>query len=233
MQVTNIEVGYDRKRQPAQYESAGATVKFTASLSATVGDNEDHIAVATKLLGDAKTIVLVELGIVKAGESASATVKAAAETTAKAAGETAKTPTAAEKKAAKAAAEAAAKTGTGQAISTGGERTAPDDDIPGEGAPASSKGGETPADLPDDVPADKKTAATGQPAVSHEELHTFIAGEIRAKRLDHATVKAVSASKEFGVAKIAELKPEQVGPYLEALKAKIKELAGGNELDGL
>jgi len=72
MQVTNITVGYDRKRQPAQYESAGARVEFSAVIEATVSAEQDHVAVATALLAEAKTIVLTELGIVAAGQSASA-----------------------------------------------------------------------------------------------------------------------------------------------------------------
>jgi len=70
MQVTNVTVGYDRKRQPAQYESAGAKVEFSAVLSATVGDTEDHVAVAKKLLGEARVIVLTEIGLMKATTAA-------------------------------------------------------------------------------------------------------------------------------------------------------------------
>jgi outer membrane biosynthesis protein TonB len=68
MQVTNVTVGYDRKRQPANYESAGAKVEFSAVLSASVGDTEDHLAVAAQLLHEAKTIVLVEIGLLKPGQ---------------------------------------------------------------------------------------------------------------------------------------------------------------------
>lgn len=70
--VTNITVQYDRKRQPAQYESAGAKVEFSAVIEATVGADQDHVAFARQLLGEAKTLVLTELGIVAAGTSASA-----------------------------------------------------------------------------------------------------------------------------------------------------------------
>lgn len=79
MQVTNIRVSYSRKRQPAQYESSGADVEFVAVLDATLGDSQDHKAAAIALLGDAKTIVLTELGLVAAGKSASAHALAPAE----------------------------------------------------------------------------------------------------------------------------------------------------------
>lgn len=72
MKVTNVTVRYDRSRQPAKYESAEAMVEFTATLEATVSTDDDYHATAVALLGEAKTIVLTELGLVAAGSSASA-----------------------------------------------------------------------------------------------------------------------------------------------------------------
>lgn len=73
MQVTNVRVVYTRKRQPAQFESSGAEIEFTA----IIGDDGNHVEAAKALLADAKTLVLTELGIVKAGESASAHARSA------------------------------------------------------------------------------------------------------------------------------------------------------------
>src|SRR6266550_3422428 len=102
-QVTNVKVVFDRKRQPAQYESSGASVEF----SAIIGDKEDHVEVARTLLGDAKTLVLQELGLVAVGTSASAPVIAAAAVANGAGNGKATELTAAEKKAAAAAKKAA------------------------------------------------------------------------------------------------------------------------------
>lgn len=181
MPVTNILVEYERKRQPAQYESAGARVQFAHVIEAVMGDGDDHVALATKLLGEAKTIVLTELALVAAGQNASAHAPKADAVVVPPAGEgeqrrstDVKPETAAAKKkreaAEKAAADEAAKlAGAGKpaaAAEVGG--------IPTDDTPPAGKTGETalgralpagkPAEAPGigDIPVDdsSKTAPT-------------------------------------------------------------------------
>lgn len=248
-QITNVTVQYDRKRQPAQYESAGASVSFSAVLA----DDEDPVAASAELLGQAKTLVLTELGIVKAGTNASAAAQKPAQAATKpaqeaqseapaeaapAAGkaqEAAEKPkTAAQKKkeaaAAKKAAEEAAKAEpTGRQISDSPEdRKAPDDDIPGEGEPTAATGGDGPDDLPEeDAPAEVQ-GTTAAPKPTTKEIHAFITQQIKDRKLDAPSVKEIS--RKFGVERIGDLKDDQLVPYLKAVKAKMGELAGNDDL---
>lgn len=242
-QVTNITVGYDRKRQPAQYESSGARVEFAAILSATVGDNEDHVAIATKLLGEAKTIVLVELGLVKAGENASAVVVSAGKS------DTVATGTAAGSKEAEKAAKAAAKAAKEAAkapVTTGTDDAAtrqitqnpenrtdpanpPAEVFPGEGPSTPATGTAANTDLPaEEVVATGAKAASATPTLTHTEMHAFIAGKIKDKKLDHPTVKATSA--KYNVARIQDLKPEQLGPYKASIEEAMSKLGGNGDI---
>lgn len=186
-QVTNVRVQYDRKRQPAQYESAGASVEFFA----TVGEGEDHKAVAATLIGEAKTIVLTELGVVKPGEDASAAAQ-----TAKA--ETAKPTKAAAKKA---------------APPQDTPRVGSEDDPTDHGQPAKANGAAAPkgsVDIPEDPPA-KTVAAAAAPGLTAGEIQSFVAGNIKEKKIDVKTVKEIS--RKFGVERIADLKEGQLVAY--------------------
>lgn len=129
-------------------------------------------------------------------------------------------------------------------ISTGEARIDPaqaaleGSDIPGEGAPAASTAANTATDLPDETPGASASTpvATTAPAstavvLSHGDIHAFVAGQIKDKKIDAEKVKDIS--KTFNVTRIAELKADQMQPYLDALKAKIAELGGKTELDGL
>lgn len=216
MQVTNITVGYDRKRQPAQYESAGARVEFSASLSATVGDNEDHIQVATKLLGDAKTIVLTELGIVRAGESASAVVRAEtapAEATAAAPAKPAKP----------------AKVKPVPAPPPGGpgeNRVGPEDNDPtaGPSPTATAPQAAGSADLPDEPKPNGKAQAPVTVALAPAEVQAQVAGLIKEKKIDVATVKKIS--REFGVERIADIAVAKLIAYKAAIDTAVAAFQG-------
>src|ERR1051326_2256167 len=74
MQLRTITARYGRKRQPAQYESAEAMIEFTLSVDedGQIGNLDiAHQNIGETLLGQAKTLVLRELGVVKPDESAS------------------------------------------------------------------------------------------------------------------------------------------------------------------
>jgi hypothetical protein len=58
MQVNNVRVSFQRKKQPASYEEAAPAVEFAATLD----DGEDHVAAAVGLLTEAQTIVYAGLG---------------------------------------------------------------------------------------------------------------------------------------------------------------------------
>lgn len=222
MQVTNVTVGYDRKRQPAQYESAGASVSFSATASATVGDNEDYVEIARKLLGDAKTLVLVELGIVAAGQSASAHVVAAAAP--KTEGAAPAKETAAQKRV-RLAAEAAAANPPASDIP--GETAAPAatgaSDIPGEGAPAASK----PALVNNDIPEGSKPTAVVKDTTGKftaADVHAAVSKAITDKKVDREQVKALTA--KFGKARIQEIEEARLGEYMAELKKLTGETSG-------
>lgn len=75
MQLRTVTARYGRKRQPAQYESAEAVIEFTLSVDedGSIGQLDtayQNIGIA--LLGTAKSLVLTELGVIKAGDNASA-----------------------------------------------------------------------------------------------------------------------------------------------------------------
>lgn len=211
-QVTNVRVSFDRKRQPAQYESSGASVEFTA----IIGDGEDHNGIAAKLLGEAKTLVLQELAIVAPGVNASVTAQAANTETAKAA------------KPGKAKKDAPVET---RQISTGNERVDPAQavsDIPdGSGAPAQvvqQTAAASSVDIPGDTPAQATKVVAGAPTgPTAEELHAYITGLVQTKKIDSATVKATS--RQFGAEKIAQIAPDKLGDYKAAIDAAVANLA--------
>lgn len=69
MQLRQITARYGRKRQPAQYESAEAMIEFTLSVDedGQIGTLDiAHTNMGAVLLGQAKTLVLTELGVVNA-----------------------------------------------------------------------------------------------------------------------------------------------------------------------
>lgn len=240
-QVKVITARFGRKRQPAQYESAEAMIEFTISAEedGQMGNiSVEQVGMGEALLGIAKDLVLRELGVIKAGETASAAKLAAA------AGTKEEAPAAApaasgkrgggKKKDAEApAAPAAPAAPTGRQISDNPDDRKPvDDDIPGEGEskPAAATAADNP-DLPDETPTPPAGAEATAVTITTQELHAFIAGEIKEKRLDHATVKAVSG--KFNVARIADLKLDQLGPYKAALDAEIKKLGSNPDISDL
>jgi hypothetical protein len=225
MQVTNVEVCYDRKRQPAQYESAGASVRFTASIGATVGQDEDHVEVAKRLLADAKTLVLTELGVVPAGTSASAHDRAPA---ASAAGAEAAPAGGKGKKGKKGEADAAPAGETRQ-ISTGESRVGPED-APDGGAPSTAaQAGAGNPDIPEDPkPAAVATTAAAKPqalALTAAEVQAQVAGYIKEKKIDVATVK--ETSRKYGVERIADLPAEKLAAYKGDIDAAVKKFSTG------
>lgn len=212
--VTNITVGYDRKRQPAQYESAGASVSF----SAAVETGGDHVAVARKLLGEAKTLVLTELGVVKAGESASVHERAPAAP---------ETPPADGPK--------APATRTRKAKDDAPAVPAKPSDIPDDATPPAAPATPPAApakvaanDIPDSGP---KTPAAPKPSgITATEMQNFIAAEIKGQRLLPATVRDLMASDTFKVTRLGELTEPKLVEFKAALDAKI--VAGGHKPGG-
>lgn len=216
-QVTNVTVKYGRERQPAKYESAEAMIEFSATLSDGVNPGEDHVKAAQRLLGEAKTLVLTELGLVQFGESASAPVIAAA-----AAAEGTGTTAAAKKAAAKAAKNApAAET---RQISTGEARVSPDDDDPTAGgkavttttAAASNAGS---ADLPDEGVTAKPSGKPGV-TLSNAEVQAAVTTLIKDKRIDVKTVKDLS--RGYGVERIADIPADKLAEYKGKIDAAVE-----------
>lgn len=206
-QVTNVKVVFDRKRQPAQYESSGASVEF----SAIVGDKEDHVEVARTLLGDAKTLVLQELGLVAVGTSASAPVIAAA---AAAEGKPAGG------KKAKAAKDAPA--ADTRQISTGEARVSPADEDPtAGGAPtttaAASNAGS--ADLPEEGVTAKPSGKPGV-TLSNAEVQAAVTTLIKDKKIDVKTVKDLS--RGYGVERIADIPADKLAEYKGKIDAAVE-----------
>jgi len=75
MQLRTITARYGRKRQPAQYESAEAVIEFTLSVDedGQIGKlDTSYQNMGIALLATAKNLVLTELGVIKAGDNASA-----------------------------------------------------------------------------------------------------------------------------------------------------------------
>ncbi|SRR6266550_4200882 len=218
VQVTNVTVFYGRSRQPAKYESAEAKIEFTASLSDGVGPNADHIAAAQKLLGEAKTIVLTELNLVAVGESASAVVRAATEAA------PAQVEAAAPAKPAK-----PAKVKPVPAPPPGGpgeNRVGPEDNDPTAGpsptAAAPQSAGS--ADLPDEPKPNGKAQAPVTVALAPAEVQAQVAGLIKEKKIDVATVKKIS--REFGVERIADIAIAKLVSYKTAIDAAVASFQG-------
>jgi hypothetical protein len=224
IQVTNVTVFYGRSRQPAKYESADAKIEFSASISEGVNPDQDHIVAATKLLGEAKTIVLTELGLVEVGQSASAVVIAEQN----ASGTSAAKPATTRKKKDDAPA-------TGQAISTGEARIDPAQaalGIPDGSAPVVAAvndiDGGSKAPAKPAAPPQVATAAQATGAPTAEELTAYVSALVREKKLDSPTVKAISRS--FGAEKIAQIDPAKLGQYKAEIDAKVKEFAAASDI---
>ena len=220
MQVSNVTVGYERKRQPAQYESAGAKVEFSAVSSATVGEQEDYVAVARKLLGEAKTLVLTELALVPAGKSASAAIADPAPKPEVA------LPTLVTTDLKDAAASDIAGKGKGKGKGKGtapAAPAAPADDIPEEinnRTAANPTGSDGPSEIPDEA-APTQVAKPAADVLTHAEVHAYISANIQAKKIDHVAVKAVT--KSFGKERISEVDAKDLVAYKKAIDAKIAE----------
>ena len=223
MRVTNILVRFERKRQPQQYESSGAVVELTGIIEE--GSNENHIDVASKLLGDAKTLVLTELGLVAAGQSASAHVIAAAKDTPATPG----TPAVADKEAEKAAAKiakAAAKAAA-KAPPPGGpgeNRIGPEDvDSLGGGTPVT--GTQTGAvnsniDMGEPVQQAKPIVANGVGGqLVATEILAYVGSLVKEGKLKAPDVKALT--QKFGKERITELDAAKLPEYKKALDALI------------
>lgn len=223
MHISTISVEFGRSRQPQPYETATAKVSFTAVFPED--DASDYVLNAQKLLGQCKTLVLQELNLVAAGQSASvadlkpqgtSTPAAAASTPVVA--ETAKAETAAQKKARekKEAADAAA----------AAKPAADENDIPGEEA---DKGKHKPvittasvADIPDGGTPPKAADTTGK--LAHHEVHAYIGKLVQEKKIDTASVKAITAT--FNKPRIADLAEADLPAYVKAVDAKVLELEG-------
>lgn len=245
LRITNITVGYDRKRQPAQFESAGSSVHFTLSEDDAPGagallfdakGETDYVSVARMMLGSAKTLVLQELGVVPVGQSASAHERPKTEEgngNGTGTGTAAPAQTAAEKK--KAAAEAKKKADA-EAAAKNPPATQSGSDIPGE--PGEKTSGKPPvhistASVNDDIPGEDTTKPqevakpTGN-ALTHAELLAYISGKIAEKKLDSASVKALTAT--YKAPRIADIPVEKLPEYKTKLDAKIAELNPGDDL---
>ena len=225
MRVTNILVRFERKRQPQQYESSGAVVELTGIIEE--GSNENHIDVASKLLGDAKTLVLTELGLVAAGQSASAHVIAAAN----AAPATPGTPAVADKEAEKAAAKiakAAAKAAekANKAPPPGGpgeDRIGPEDvDALGGGAPVATGASvvNSNIDMGESVQQAKPVVANGVGGqLVATEILAYVGSLVKEGKLKAPDVKALT--QKFGKERITELDAAKLPEYKKALDALI------------
>lgn len=226
-QVTNITVSYERKRQPAQYESAGARVEW----SAVLGDNEDPMAATQALLGDVKTAVLIEVGIVKAGESGSAVARNSSEPA---------TPAAKVEPVTKAPAKTTAKT-TKAPEPKPEPAPAASNDIPGDDSgpsdPAPAKQTAASAGVAD-IP-DEPVAATGAQSakaadavtdtITAEDIHALVHSFLKDGKIDKPTVKKISREK-FGVERIADIAPDKLPEYKAALEAAVAAFTGAADI---
>jgi len=226
MRVTNILVRFERKRQPQQYESSGAVVELTGIIEE--GSNENHIDVASKLLGDAKTLVLTELGLVAAGQSASAHVIAAAN----AAPATPGTPAVADKEAekaaakiAKAAAKAAEKAAKAPPPGGPGENRIGPEDVDSLGGGTTVTGAQTQAvnsniDMGESAPVTKPAAnGAGGPQLVATEILAYVGSLVKEGKLKAPEVKALT--QKFGKERITELDAAKLPEYKKALDALI------------
>lgn len=223
MRVTNVSVSYGRERQPAKYESSEARVGFDASLS----DNENYVTVAKQLLGDAKTLVLTEVGIIGAGENASAFARTAEGTTVNVTNQVTgqQTPSEGEKTETgrKARTPAAAKD-----KATDQKPVVGDDDGTGLGPTAPAKTAVV-AEAPK-APA-KTDDGTGMPgkaavaaAVAGKELTSgdvqgHITDLVAKKQILPVAVKTLLTTK-FQVSRLVDLKPEQLQAFKDAIDAE-------------
>lgn len=230
MQVTNIEVTFKRTRQPAQYETSGAEVKWSVALD----DGEDAVKATESAIGQVKSIVLAELGLVAPGTNAAASnikPQAPAAPATPAAAPKAETGTAAAPKKTEAK-KAADKPAPAPAPSTSAS------DIPGEDPPTSNgvrtdaplsaekvSAADIPGEEPSTTATTAQTAAAGDVTVTLEEVNALAHAYRKEGKIDTATIKSISREK-FGVERISDLKPEQLAGYKDALDAAVKNFAG-------
>lgn len=207
--VTSIRAGYERKRRPADFESAGATLEFSAQRDVTLGDGEDHVEAAKKLLAEAKTIVLTEIGIIKPGTTASASP----------APQPAPAPKAEIPAAPKEPKEPKAPKAPKPAAAANAE-------IP-DSAPAAPKAETPAAPKNDDIPGDDGKAAPAGPKpgnITPVELQGFITENIKAKNLTPVFVRDLMDSDKYGkVSRLGEMDQPKLNAFKAELDAKIAE----------
>lgn len=249
MKLKTVTVRYGRKRQPVQYESSEAMIEFTLSVDddGEVGElGILHLNMSQVLLGQAKTLVLTEIGLVKAGDNASAHAIAAAApkpaeiapvvlAPAQAAETVAKKPTAAEKKAAKEAEEKAKPA----AAVTVEAKVVPDptDPFADESKPTSSLGRPLPvakaAPEPGDIPVEEtpvipaatmqQTAATAD-ALNAAGVQKYITQCLVKKKFLPQAILGVLKS-EYKCDRVHDIPADK----LPILYAKVREMAGETE----
>lgn len=217
--VTNITAGYDRKRQPAQYESAGASLSFSASRDISLGDGDDYLEVGQRLLAEAKKIVLTEIGIIKPDGGTSTPAPGTPKPDAKpvvAENATATSAKVAEKTEDKATAkkDAKAKADKDKPKSSdisGDDKPVvaakPSSDIPGDEAPAKTAEPAKAAassDIPSDVRAPASgTAPTG--SLDAASVQLWVTEIIRKGKINSAQVREIMEGEPFKVSRLRDL----------------------------
>jgi hypothetical protein len=229
MQITNIEVTVSRKRQPAQYEEGHVGVK----LNAIVDQGESYTAILGTLLDTAQHFVSKRVGLpnegapVFGGTIATATVTAADGTKATVTAEPVAPKAEKPKKGEKTAAE------RGQIATNPENRVQPSSEIPTatvapvaatpEIPTATVAATPAPAAVTSEIPAAvaPPTPTAGTDEVTAEALSAYISSQARSKQQGGKgfTVPEVKAlQKTFGVERLADLKPEQRGPFKLSLE---------------
>ena len=233
MQVTGIKVMYRRVRRPADFEAAEAQIEFSAQAEAEVTGGEDYRAKAEEMLDNAKTLVLTKIGLMPVAgapvapggtstvvvanpaPAAPAAADGGKKTTGKGGSKAKDTP--APTPAPAAPVEALVPEGQRQ-ISTGGERIDPAQ------AAAANNDDAFPSSAPAAAPAQAAPAAAKPYGVA--ELHGYVSDCIASKVVDGTFVRTKLAG--FGVARMGDLKPEQV----TSLKAELDVLVAKKKAGG-
>lgn len=252
MQLRQIVARYGRKRQPAQYENAEAMIEFTLSVDedGKIGKLDiEHENMGAILLGQAKNLVLRELGVIKHDESASVLDVASAGKASAAlvppAGD-GKTETAPAKRTRKAVGETAPAADAKPAAAEHVEPSLPSSsgvgDIPvGDGKPAAETSlgrslpasQQQPAAAVGDIPIGDANATAPQPAslqqvqAAGEELtaaavQKFITACLVGKKFLPNVVLGI-LKNDYKVDRVYDINPPE---KLAEFYAKIKKLAG-------
>lgn len=214
MRVTNIVVQFERKRQPAQYETSGGFVQFSGVIEE--GSDENHVDVAARLLGDAKTLILTELGLVQPGQSASATTVAAPANS---------TIAVATEKATKGKGKAKAE--PERQISANPENRVGPEDLPG-GAQVTTAAPAVNVDIPEGPAVATPTKAPAVTGPTAKELTAWVGDLVKAGKIDSPTVKAISHS--YGAEKIADIDPSKLAEYKTKVEAAVAKFAAASDL---